>query len=180
MDITLTAFAADCIVRGVLVLGADRLADHLNATEGLQIRDAVLESLDDGHTVALPSLEVPIADLCVVLAAGPRGVAGRRVRNRTDLVNVRVGPYTVVGDLHSSPGSNPLLIHRRRGAFLAVTEARLLSPAAAATAADWPATLLVNLSLIGQVLGAGGAVAGLESLPETRALTGDRAREILG
>jgi hypothetical protein len=180
MEIPLTAFASDCIVRGVLVLGADRLADHLNAAEVIEIRDAVLESLDDGHEVSLPSLEIPIADLCVVLAAGPRGVAGRRVRNRTDLVNVRVGPYTVVGDLHSTPGSGPRMVHRRRGTFLAVTEARVLSPEWASTAAEWPATLLVNWSLIGQVLGAGGTVAGLQELPEPGAPAGDRAREIFG
>ena len=180
MDIALTAFASDCIVHGIVVLGADRLADHLNATAVIDLREAVLESLDDGHRVAMPSLEVPIADLCVVLAAGPRGVAGRRVRDRSDLVSIRVGPYTVVGDLHSTPGSSPLLIHRRRGAFLAVTEARVLSPDWAAAAADWPATLLVNLSLIGQILGAGGAVAGLDSLPESSARVGSEAREIFG
>ncbi len=180
MEIPLIAFAADCIVRGVIDLGADRLADHLNADESVEIRNAVLESLDDGHEVAMALLEVQIADLFAVVAAGPRGTPGRRVRDRSDLVNLRVGPYTIVGDLHSAPGAGPLMVHRRRGAFLALTEARFLGPERAAAGAEWPKTLLVNWSQIAQVLGAGGEVAGIDQLPDVQGADRRGAREIFG
>ncbi len=179
MEISLTAFATDCIVRGVLALGAERLADHLNEGADVAIRDAVLTSLDDGHQFVVPSLEVPIADLCVVVAGGPRGAVGRRVRDRSDLVDVRVGPYSVVGDLHSPPGSTPFLIHRRRGTFIAMTDAHVIGPAEAVAAADWPTTLLVNWPLIVQVMSAGGAVEHLPDPLVRWAPAGERAREIL-
>jgi len=179
LEISLTAMATDCIVRGLFVLGGERLADHLNADDTLDIRDATLESLEDGHVVALASLEVPITDLCVVVADGPRGAVARRIRDRADLVEIRVGPYTVVGDLRSPPGSGPFEVNRRRGAFIAMTEATVVNPAEAAAAVEWPVTLLVNWSQIGQVLRAGTTVDALQPLPSDYDPASGHAREIL-
>jgi len=165
VEITFEAFAADCVVRGTYELGAERLSDQLNAAETVELRVAVLQSLEDGHIVALPQVAIPVGDLCAVVAAGPRGAADRRRHGRADLVEIRVGPYTVIGDLHSMIGSGPRDVHRRNVAFVAVTEARVLGPAGEDTAVTWPATLLVNRSLIERVSDAGGAISAALSIP---------------
>ena len=179
MEITFEAFAADCIIRGILELGADRLSDHLNAAETVELRSVALQSLEDGHIVNLPELAVPMDDLCAVVAAGPRGVPARRVHRRSDLVEIRVGPYLVIGDLQLRIGAALHEVDQRHGAFVAVTEARVVGPLGegAQPAAIGPETVLVNRALIVQITEAGGKVSTGMPMPARENRAGS-AREI--
>jgi len=74
------AYAADCRLFGHLEPGDGRLTDLLNATAELRLEDVCLESLEDGHVVEIPEIVVSIGELCAVVASGPRGDIGRRLR----------------------------------------------------------------------------------------------------
>ena len=114
MQIPFTAYAEDCTVRGEIVLGADRLNDLLSSTEEYEVRAAAFRALDDGHVVEADSAAILRDDLCMVVAAGPRGRADRRLWTRQHPVRARVGPYTVLGYLHAPPTIDPMRTTDRR------------------------------------------------------------------
>lgn len=120
MHIPFTAYAVDCTVRGEIALGADRLSDLLTSTTEYEVRGAEFRALEDGHVVEAESAEILRDDLCMVVAAGPRGRADRRLWTRQHPVRARVGPYTVLGYLHAAPTIDPMRTIDRR-AIVALT-----------------------------------------------------------
>lgn len=114
MQIPFTAYADDCTVSGQLDLGTDRLSDLLAASSEIEIESPEFQALDDGRTVSAPSCEIGRDDLCVVLATGPRGRIERRLWTRQHPVRLRVGPYLVIGSLHSPPTIDPFRTTDRR------------------------------------------------------------------
>ena len=114
MQIPVAAFAEDCVVSGELALGSDRLSDFLASTEEFELARPSFHALDDGREVSAESCELTRDDLCVVMATGPRGRVERRLWTRQHAVRVRVGPYTVVGYLHSPPTIDPFRMTDRR------------------------------------------------------------------
>jgi hypothetical protein len=125
MQLNIVVYAADCRVLGKLELDAERLSDLLNNADAYDLRGVVLESLEDGHRVALPDLAIPAEDVHLVEVAGPRGDPGRRVRTRSHRMQLKVGPYLLAGLLHTLPGVDPLSGFVRRGRFVALTDATL-------------------------------------------------------
>ena len=114
MQIPFTAYAEDCTVRGEIALGVDRLSDLLSSTEEYEVKDAAFRALDDGHVVQADSAAILRDDLCMVVASGPRGRADRRLWTRQHPVRARVGPYVVLGYLHSPPTIDPMATMDRR------------------------------------------------------------------
>lgn len=143
----LDAYAADCRLFGRVELGDGRLTDLLNATQELRIEDARLESLTDGHVVEIPEIVVSFEELCAVVAGGPRGDVGRRLRTHATRVTVDLGPYKVVGLVHGTPASDPLGAAVRRAAWLPLTDATVTYRRGPDSACDQVATLLVNRTL---------------------------------
>jgi hypothetical protein len=141
------AYAADCRLFGHLEPGDGRLTDLLNATQELRIMDVRLESLEDGHVVEIPEIVVSFDELCAVVAGGPRGDVGRRLRTHASRVTVDLGPYTVVGLVHGTPASDPLGAAVRRAAWLPLTEATVAYRRGPDSVCDEVATLLVNRTL---------------------------------
>ncbi len=141
------AYAADCRLFGRLEPGDGRLTDLLNATAELRIEDARLESLADGHVVEMPEIVVSFDELCAVVAGGPRGDAGRRLRTHAIRVTVDLGPYTVEGLVHGTPASDPLGAAVRRAAWLPLTEATVTYRRGDDSVRDEVPTLLVNRTL---------------------------------
>src|SRR5438093_773076 len=119
MQLNIVAYAADCRALGRLELDAERLSDLLNHAEAYELRDVVLESLEDGHRVVLSDLVIPAEDVHLVEVVGPRGDPGRRVRTRLHRMQLKVGPYLIAGHLHTLPGVDPLAGFLRRGRFVA-------------------------------------------------------------
>ena len=107
MQIPFTAYADDCTVSGQVDLQVDRLSDLLATTEEFEVDHPSFRAIDDGHTVEARSVDVCREDLCIVLATGPRGRAERRLWTRQHPVRARVGPYVVLGYLHSPPTIDP-------------------------------------------------------------------------
>ena len=144
----LDAYAVDCRLYGQVELGDGRMSDQLNSTLELHIRDAKLQDLVDGHVVALPELTVDHAELCAVVATGPRGDAARRLSTRTTRVEVEIGPYHVIGRVHGPPTANPFAAVLKRGAWLPLTEATVVYWRGAEEIKEPVATLLVNRHLM--------------------------------
>lgn len=145
--IELQAYAADCRLRGRVDLGDRRLTDLLNATPELQLRDARVESLVDGHVVELPELTVSRAELFAVVAGGPRGEIGRRLRTHTTPVAVDLGPYGVIGAVHGTPASDPLGAVLHRAPWVPLTDVTLTYSSGTELIREEMATLLVNRDL---------------------------------
>ena len=114
MEIPFTAYAEDCTVSGALAIRTDRLSDFLAQTVEFEVSGPEFTALDDGRKVTTESFSVGRDDFCLILATGPRGKAERRLWTRQHPVRARVGPYVVVGYLHSPPTIDPLRTTDRR------------------------------------------------------------------
>lgn len=112
--IPFAAYADDCTVTGGVALDTDRLSDMLSATEEFALDGAAFRALDDGRVVEAESTPICLDDLCVIAATGPRGRHDRRLWTRQIPVRARVGPYSVVGYLHSPPTIDPFKAAERR------------------------------------------------------------------
>jgi hypothetical protein len=147
MQIPFSAYADDCTVRGELALRTDRLSDFLASTTEFQLASPEFRALDDGRTVTAESCEIERDDLCVILATGPRGRTERRLWTRQHPVRLRVGPYVVIGYLHSPPTIDPVRTTDRR-AIVALTSCIVGIPDGQGTTWTEVEAVLVNTSKI--------------------------------
>ena len=125
MQIDFKGYAGDCIVTGRLDLAAPRLTDMLNEHDAIQLGDVTLESLIDGAAVQVPSFTVRRDDLCAVRVNGPRGAQRLRVATIVHRVQAQLGPYNVLGCLHTRPSDTILTSLGDRGAMLPLTDATI-------------------------------------------------------
>ena len=118
----LVAWAEDCVVRGEVELGEGRLSDVVNELDFLVFRSATLESLEDGRRVEVDELEVERRDLHLIEVRGRRGDPVRRLRTVEERVVLEIGPFTITGNLHRPPNTQPLAALARWSRFLPVTD----------------------------------------------------------
>jgi hypothetical protein len=118
-------FAADCRIVARLTLIDERLSDMLNAQARFRLFDVTLVSLADGHEVTLPELRIDREELLAVVASGPRGIRDRRVRTEQVRMQLGLGPFTVLGQLHLPPGNDPVRSVLQRGPMMPLTNATL-------------------------------------------------------
>lgn len=147
MDIEFMAYAGDCRVAGRIQLSRDRLTDMLNDQPTLHLRDVLLESLHDGRLLELATLELQRDELFAVEALGPRGRAEKRVRTRPHRMQVSLGPYIVMGQLHTLPGADPLNGILRRMPMVPLTTATIGYSVAGQSVMRDVETLVVNRRL---------------------------------
>jgi hypothetical protein len=142
------AYAADCRVHGQMEPAQLRLSDELNASGELHIRDVRIEDLADGHQVVMPEITVGQEELCAVVASGPRGDEARRLSTKTSHVEVDIGPYRIVGWVHSPRGGDPFGSVLRRGAWVPLTDVTVFYLRSGEDVRDRVPTLLVNRHLM--------------------------------
>ena len=125
MLVDFTGYAGDCLITGRLDLRAARLTDQLNAEPVVQLVDVLLEGLLDGRQVTAPTFAIGRTDLCAVKAGPPRG--SRRLRAATELhrLQAQLGPYTVLGRLHSPPGAEVIRSINDRDTMVPLTDATI-------------------------------------------------------
>lgn len=123
--VELTVYAGDSAACGQLALTADRVTDLLNDRTEFEFVDTVLESLEDGHELAVRSMLVARDEIFAVAVAGPRGDPKRRTRTRPIPIELRVGRYDVSGNIHVIPGTDPIIGFRRRGVMVPLTQATI-------------------------------------------------------
>jgi hypothetical protein len=145
--IEFNAYAADCRLFGRLEPGDGRLSDLLNASAELQISPARIESIVDDRVVEHSLLDVPLNELYAVVATGTRGDPTRRIRTRTIEVVVELGPYEVIGEIHGTPASNPLVMVVRRPHWVPLTKAQISYRRGTEVVTDERLTLIINRTL---------------------------------
>lgn len=146
----IVAWAGDCRVRGTVDLEEGRLSDQLNDREVVTFYDAVLQSLDDGHEVAMGELEVERHELHLIPAQGRRGDPTKRVRTVEERVTLELGPYLVTGNLHRMPTAQALAALTRRTRFVPVTDAIVVMRDRPDDEPMHEEVVLVNLDRIGR------------------------------
>ena len=148
MHLEFIAYAGDCRVGGTVDLGdADRLTDLLNRTSDLSLRDVELVGHADGRIVRLPELELARDEVYAVEAVGARGDPSRRIHTVRHRLEVKLGPYTVLGQLHAQPGGQPLVQYARRSPMIPLTNATIAFNEAREVVARDIGTLIVNREL---------------------------------
>jgi len=145
MQIHFVGYAGDCRVSGLLDLTRERMTETLNGMDVIPLHGVVLESLDDGRRVAIDELELSRDELYAVEARGPSGT--RRIHTVRQRIQVQLGPYTVLGELHVRPGADPLASVVRRPAMVPLTRATIAYVSGGQLQMHDAGTLLVNRCL---------------------------------
>ncbi len=147
MLVDFTGFAGDCLITGQLDLRAERLTDQLNTETELHLVDVLLEGLLDGRQVTTPTFTIGRADLCAVKAGPPRG--SRRLWTATEphRLQAQIGPYTVLGRLHTPPGTEALPSIEGREVMVPLTGATIAYLIAGILEVRDAATLIINREL---------------------------------
>jgi hypothetical protein len=179
MQIPFSAYADDCTVTGELALGTDRLSDFLASTTEFEIASPEFRALDDGRTVTAETCAIERDDLCVILATGPRGRVERRLWTRQHPVRVRVGPYVVIGYLHSPPTIDPFRTTDRRP-IVALTACVVGIPQGGGTTWIEAESILVNTTKIDHLEPASGEDIGLAQSLDMRAAFDPAAKDMTG
>jgi hypothetical protein len=145
--IQFVGFAADCTITGQMTMFGERLTDFLNGQERYLVHHVECESLEDGHQAAIDSVSVERNDLLAVVATGPRGSEKQRVVLQSSRLHVSVGPYLILGRLHSKTGDavNDVL---KREPMIPLTDATIAYEVAGAIVARDIPTIIVNRLLI--------------------------------
>jgi hypothetical protein len=138
------AFAADCTVTGKMTMFGERLTDFLNGQERFRVHHLEVESLADGHKAAIDSLSLERSDLLAVVATGPRGNEKQRVALQANRLQVSIGPYLILGRIHSKPGSDAVASVMKRDPMIPLTQATIAYEVAGAIVARDLPTIIVN------------------------------------
>jgi hypothetical protein len=147
LPIEFIGFSGDCLIRARLTMFGDRLTDMLNGQLRYTLSRVKLESLGDGHVFEIDSLPIERSDLHAVAATGPRGTEKRRLRLEPHRMQVGLGPYTILGQLHGKPGTDPLAEVLQRDTMLPLTNATIAFTKAGEVVAQDVATLIINREL---------------------------------
>jgi hypothetical protein len=141
-------FAEDCTIAGKITMFGDRLSDFLNGQERFLVHHLECESLQDGHSVALDSVSLERNDLLAVVATGPRGSQKQRVSLETNRIHISVGPYLILGRVHTKAGTEVVTSVLKRDPMIPLTDATIAYEMAGAIVARDLPTIIVNRLLI--------------------------------
>ena len=179
MRVQFTAFADDCVIEAKLVLEADRLSDLIAQSGDFDIQDVVVIALDDGRKVTTSAVRTSRHDFAAIAAAGPRGNSARRLPTRLHAVRTRVGPYDILGYLHTPPSA-----HRFSGAVrrsvVPPTSARIQYRVGFKDVEQMFDALLLNGDRIGWVQQATNADLTMGDVNQTRASFRRPAKDMSG
>jgi hypothetical protein len=179
MQIPFSAYAEDCTVSGELAIRADRLSDFLASTEAFEVASPSFRAHDDGRTVTAESCTVEREDFSLVLATGPRGRQERRLWTRQHPVRLRVGPYVVIGYLHSPPTIDPFRTTDRRP-IVALTSSIVGYAVAGETVWTEAEAVLVNTAKIDHLEPASAEDIGLAKQLELQTAVDPGAKDMTG
>jgi hypothetical protein len=142
------AFAVDCTVTGKMTMFGERLTDFHTGQERFRVHHLELQSLADGHKAAIDSLSLERSDLLAVVATGPRGNEKQRVALQTNRLQVSIGPYLILGRIHSKPGSDAVTSAMKRDPMIPLTHATIAYEVAGTIVARDLPTIIVNRMLV--------------------------------
>jgi hypothetical protein len=146
--IDFVGFAGDCTISGKMTMFGERLSDFLNGQERFRIHHVELESLEDGHKVAVDSVSIVREDLFAVVATGPRGAEKQRVASQTNRLQISTGPYLILGRLHTKPGTDALASVLKREQMIPLTNVTIAYEMAGKFVARDLGAIIVNRMLV--------------------------------
>ncbi len=112
MQVEFRGYGVDFIVVGSVELRGSRLSDMVNEVETIDLHGAVLEGLEDMARVDVAQYSIRRDELLAIAAPGPRGSHHRRLATTGHRVQAQLGPYNVLGRLHTRHGGS---VRRRLG-----------------------------------------------------------------
>ena len=147
-DTPFIAYAGDCLLHARLELPEGRLSDFLNSTESLSLRDVVVQAHEDGRTVHLERLDIARNEIFAIEATGTRGLRQKRISTRSSRMEFVLGPYRVLGELHTPPGADEIAALARRKPLVPLTLATIAYQVGTETRLHDVETLIVNRDLV--------------------------------
>lgn len=141
-------FAGDCTISGQITMFGERLTDFLNGQERFRLHHVEFTSLEDGHVVAMDSVSLERDELLAVVGTGPRGSEKQRKVLEETRMQLALGPYIILGRLHTRPGADPLQNVLQRETMVPLTQATIAYSVAGATVAQDLSTIIVNRHLV--------------------------------
>ena len=150
MKTRIQGYASDCTFEAQLERAEERLRDELNGHDDFTLRDATLTRLSDGSTLQLAKFELSQEEVLAVDAGVVRkltaeeATSSRRSHTVRHRRRVKVGPYSIVGNLHERPGVAPLGSMRITKPFVVFTEAHIVFQRGASTVVCDMDALIVN------------------------------------
>ncbi len=141
-------FAADCTISGQITMFGDRLTDFLNGQERFLLHHVECTSLDDGRLVPIDSISVERDDLLAIVGTGPRGSEKSRIEVEKTRMQLSIGPYIILGRLHSALGQDPMQSVLQREPMIPLTDATVAFSVAGAVVARDVTTVIVNRRLV--------------------------------
>ncbi len=142
------AFGGDCTISGRITMFGERLSDFLNGQERFQLHKVEFQSLEDGHVVAVDSVNVERRDLLAVVGTGPRGNEKQRVPLEEARMQLSIGPYIILGRMHLPPGQDPMRNVLQREPMVPFTGVTMAYSLAGAVVARDIRTIIVNRHLV--------------------------------
>jgi hypothetical protein len=125
----------------------DRLADVMNRSDSIVIRESYVESFEEDTVVNLGDGEIDRSILYAVEAGG-RGDGARRIHTIRHRLQVQIGPYSALGLLDSMPGQLPLPHLHAKGPMIPLTDATIGYVCRGAFTMRDVGTLIVNRDLL--------------------------------
>ncbi len=147
MHIEFKGYGVDFIVVGTVELLASRLTDMLNEVETIDLRDVVLEGLTDMARVTVPRYTIGRDELLAAAVTGPRGARRQRLPTTGHRVQAQLGPYNVLGRLHTRHGASLSQRLGDGGPMLPLTDATIAYVIGGVLEVRDTATILVNRDL---------------------------------
>jgi hypothetical protein len=137
-------FAGDCTIEGQITMFGERLTDFLNGQERFRLHHVKFRSLEDGHVVQVDSVSLERDELLAVVGTGPRGSEKQRIQLEETRMQLSIGPYIILGRLHTLPGVDPMRNVLQRETMVPLTGATIAYSLAGETIAQDVGTIIVN------------------------------------
>lgn len=147
MFVEFKGYGVDFILAGRVELAASRLTDMLNEIETLTLHDAVLEDLHDLARVTVPEYTIRRDELLAVRIAGPRGDRQDRLPRTGRRVQAQLGPYNVLGRLHTTSGDPVPRRQAGHRSMLSLTDATIAYVIGGILEVRDAATIIINCDL---------------------------------
>jgi hypothetical protein len=142
------AFAGDCTITAKTTMFGARLTDFLNGQDRFRLSKVTFEALEDGRLVGVDSVSIEREELLAVIGTGPRGSDKRRTSLETQRMELQIGPYLILGQLHHVRGSDALRSVTDRDPMVPFTNATVAYNLAGRVLARDVGTIIVNRSLV--------------------------------
>jgi hypothetical protein len=125
MQVEFRGYGVDFIVVGTVELRGSRLSDMVNEVETVDLHDVALEGLGDMARVSVAQYSIRRDELLAIATAGPRGAKRRRVPTTGHRLQAQLGPYNVLGRLHTRHGGSVRRRFGSGGPMLPLTDATI-------------------------------------------------------